>query len=155
MPDDLQSPFATRVEQACAARGIGERAWSRNAGLSEGYLATQRSRAAADEAYVLPERAAMRLAAAVNVNIEWLRFGRGPMAPDDVADDETVVVPRVDPRQEAVRDLMDIGTRLHTAGDQKGLQIILATISELIGSQKEAEAEEPRTESNVRRRAGG
>ena len=71
------SPLADRLEFVCRIRNLTERSWSLAAGLSDKYLAVQRNRAAEDQSYVLPEKAAVRLAEHARVSVEWLRFGHG------------------------------------------------------------------------------
>lgn len=78
VPESRPSPLGNRFDEVCAARQMTARGWSLAAGQSERYLAVQRNRSADDPNYVLPEKAAAKLAEVAKVNPEWLRFGRGP-----------------------------------------------------------------------------
>lgn len=79
MSDTRPSSLGDRIEQVCQAHNLNDRSWSLKAGLSEGYLATQRTRAADDPSFVLPEKSARKLAAVAKINVDWLRFGQGAM----------------------------------------------------------------------------
>jgi len=90
VPESRPSPLGNRFDEVCAARQMTARGWSLAAGQSERYLAVQRNRSADDPSYVLPEKAAAKLAEVARVNPEWLRFGRGPR---DVAATSTSAAP--------------------------------------------------------------
>jgi len=69
MSDTRPSSLGDRIEQVCQAHNLNDRSWSLKAGLSEGYLATQRTRAADDPSFVLPEKSARKLAAVAKINV--------------------------------------------------------------------------------------
>lgn len=154
---DSPNTLAARIETVCGRRGFSERAWCKAAGLSEGYLATQRAREV-DEGYVLPEKAALRLAAAANVYVEWLRFGQGPMAPnDEVRADTTAAVSALYPpslataRHAAVTMMLTVAGRLHELGDHRGMAVVMDAIRALT-SLPDSSAVDDHAESMTRRK---
>ena len=75
-----------RLDAARASGGFDpDRAWSLSAGLSAGYVKTQRHRASLDPAHRMPEDGAADLARAAGVNVTWLRTGVGELAAESPA----------------------------------------------------------------------
>lgn len=146
------SALGTRLDEVCAARGTSERAWSLAAGFSGKYLAVQRYRAGDDPTWVLPENAAARLAEAVGVNAAWLRWGQGPRDASP-PDDETVQVPRLNPREHLIRDLFNHAAILTLARDLEAVRVINAAVAQLIGQPQAAQGEADDI-SGQRRKAG-
>lgn len=146
--------LAARIELVCGRRGFSERAWCKAAGLSQGYLATQRAREAED-GYVLPEKAALRLAAAANLRVEWLRFGQGPMAP--VEEGSLAAYAAEHPpslaasRHAAVTMMMTVAGRLHEVGDTRGMAVVMDAIRTLTNLSDPGATDE-HAESLVRRK---
>lgn len=80
-----------RLDAARASGGFdSDRAWSLAAGLSAGYLKTQRHRASVDANHRMPEDGATELARVANVSVTWLRTGRGEMSGSDPLPARTV-----------------------------------------------------------------
>lgn len=146
------SALGTRLDEVCAARGLSERAWSLAAGLSDKYLAVQRHRAADDPTWLLPEKAAAKLAEAAGVNVAWLRWGRGPRDPSP-PDDETVQVARLNPRENLIRDLFNHAAVLTLARDFEAVRVINAAVAQLMGAAEQAHSE-PEDVSGQRKRVG-
>lgn len=86
-----------RLDAARASGGFdSDRAWSLSAGLSAGYVKTQRHRASLDPAHRMPEDGAADLARAAGVSVAWLRTGAGSQQPEK-ADEVRVVPSRASP----------------------------------------------------------
>lgn len=51
-PTDPKTPIEERLDEVEALRNLNDRSWSLKAGLSEGYLATQRVRAEKEPGFV-------------------------------------------------------------------------------------------------------
>lgn len=90
----------------------------------------QRNRSANNPSYVLPEKAAALLAAAVTppVSVEWLRYGRGPM---DVPTTPTA------PRQSLIGHLGRSIAELTAVGDWEATRIATHALARLLGEQSE------------------
>lgn len=75
-----------RLDAARASGGFdSDRAWSLSAGLSAGYVKTQRHRASLDPGHRMPEDGAADLARAAGVSVVWLRTGVGDQAAESPA----------------------------------------------------------------------
>jgi hypothetical protein len=145
------SALGDRFDEVMLARNIKGLPWSRLAGYSKDYVAVLRSRAAADPTYVLPEKAAKRLADAVKVSVEWLRFGRGTM-------ESLAALPS--PRMTHIHNtLQAIGEMVET-GDIEGARISTVSLAKLLGVElptappKETLASRPLPATPTRRATG-
>jgi hypothetical protein len=144
--DSRPSPLGNRFDEVCRVRGITARAWSLQAGFSERYLAVQRNRSADDPSYVLPEKPAARLAAAVNISVDWLRFGRGSME---------IPTPLPNPRLTLIHDTLRALGEMVTAGDLEGARIALQSLNRLLGVEPEvATSPSTVTSPSAARKAG-
>ena len=134
MSDTRPSSLGDRIEQVCQAHNLNDRSWSLKAGLSEGYLATQRTRAADDPSFVLPEKSARKLAAVAKINVDWLRFGQGAMegSAHETAD--------ATPRQALSDALARSVSELTAAGDIEGARIAASSLAKLLGVEPELAA---------------
>lgn len=128
MSDNRPSSLGDRIEQVCRAHNLNDRSWSLKAGLSEGYLATQRTRAADDPSFVLPEKSARKLAAVAKISVDWLRFGGGSMDAQESASS---------PRQTLIDNLARSVSELTAAGDLDGARIAAASLAKLLGVEPE------------------
>lgn len=146
MTDARPSLLGDRIEQVCKARNLTDRSWSLKAGLSEGYLATQRTRAADDPAFVLPEKSAKKLAQAVQVDAIWLRFGEGAME----SGVPPVAAPH--PRKTLVDNLARAVSELTAVGDLRAARIAANSLADLL---REEPAPEPQSASLPLKRKTG
>lgn len=119
------STLGDRLDEVMRVRGIKALPWSRKAGYSKDYVAVLRSRAAADPNYVMPEKAARQLAAAVNINMEWLRHGTGTM-------DETAAPDS--PRMRFMEALGRFAPELAAAGDLEAARVASVALNKLLGA---------------------
>lgn len=129
--DSRPSALGARLDEVCSLRGFTERAWSLSAGLSEKYLAVQRVRASGNPAFVMPEHAAARLAAAANVHPQWLRHGTGERDAEG-AEARTIIVPRLNPRDHAVKELLRLAEGLMAARDHAAVAVLHEAIGRLL-----------------------
>jgi hypothetical protein len=148
MSDTRPSSLGDRIEQVCQAHNLNDRSWSLKAGLSEGYLATQRTRAADDPSFVLPEKSARKLAAVAKINVDWLRFGQGAME----GAHETA---EASPRQALIDALARSVSELTAAGDIEGARIAASSLAKLLGVEPEVATSPSATTSTTPKRAVG
>lgn len=128
MPDDPKTPLDQRLDEVEALRNLNDRSWSLKAGLSEGYLATQRLRASQEPAFLLPEKNGTKLARVAAVNPEWLRKGVGTREGNDPVEDAPT-----SPRGDLVAFLGQSVGKLHAAGDVAGARAAVAALAQLLG----------------------
>lgn len=141
------SPLGDRIDKVCEARGLSDHRWSLAAGYSKTYMAQIRKRAADSADYELPEKTAAALAAAANVNAEWLRWGRGVM--------EGAAPPPTASRQALIDTLARSASEFSTAGDLEGARIAAEALQRLLGQPSrvlEHDAEASPEESHQRRK---
>jgi len=119
--------LSERLDLVLRERGISDTEWSERARLSDRYITVQRQRFKQDPSYRLPERGAAKLAAAVKVSVEWLRFGRGTM-------DGTIEVGETSPRDELIDYLGLAVGKLRAAGDLDGARKTTAFLASLLES---------------------
>lgn len=127
---DAQNSLADRIDAVCAARGWSAREWSLTAGLSEGYLATYRSRSKAGRQSRLPEDGAEALARVARISVEWLRFGRGTMDAPATTSAPTLHAPTVTvrpPREAEVALLEAFRLGKHDTADVLAVLDVLRT----------------------------
>lgn len=146
------SPLGDRIDKVCEARGLSDHRWSLAAGYSKTYMAQIRKRAADSADYELPEKTAAALAAAANVNAEWLRWGRGAMEGAASAPAPTAS------RQALIDNLARSASELSTVGDVEGARIAAESLVRLLGGASsrplDVDEEAPEGESHQRRRFG-
>lgn len=138
LPPDPKTPIEERLDEVEALRNLNDRSWSLKAGLSEGYLATQRVRASKEPGFVLPEKNSVRLAQVAHVNVAWLRFGTGPREGTPPVDDTATTTPRMD----VVAFLGQSIGKLYTAGDLLGARAALSALAQILGVVVVAPSEE-------------
>lgn len=117
--------LSERLDLVLRERGLSDTEWSEKARLSDRYITVQRQRFKQDPNYRLPERGAAKLAAAVKVSVEWLRFGRGTM-------DGTIEVGETSPRDELIDYLGLAVGKLRAAGDLDGARKTTAFLASLL-----------------------
>lgn len=137
-PPDRKTPLDERLDEVEALRNLNDRSWSLKAGLSEGYLATQRVRAAEDPGFVLPEKNGAKLAAVAQVNLAWLRFGTGSREGAFPVEDTAATTPRMD----VVAFLGQSIGKLYAAGDLLGARAALSALAQILGVVVVAPSEE-------------
>lgn len=137
-PTDPKTPIEERLDEVEALRNLNDRSWSLKAGLSEGYLATQRVRAEKEPGFVLPEKNGAKLAQVAQVNVAWLRFGTGPREGAPPVDDTAATTPRLD----VVAFLGQSIGKLYAAGDLLGARAALTALAQILGVVVVAPAEE-------------